>query len=146
MNRTQTDVQSIWRQYKRNGNGELRNQLVEHYLHLVKYNAERIHAKLPDEVELDDLISAGIFGLIGAIDAFDLARGVKFETYCVRWQDHVGFGRITTLGAGLIRTLSVTFVTTPQAYLRVVGWNWGAELGGFVSVGRWYFGKGASGD
>lgn len=82
MNRTRMDMEQVWRRYKRNGNGELRNQLVERYLHLVKYNAERIHAKLPDEVELDDLISAGIFGLMGAIDAFDLTRGVKFETYC----------------------------------------------------------------
>jgi FliA/WhiG family RNA polymerase sigma factor len=38
---------------------------------------------LPDGVELDDLISAGIFGLMDAIDAFDTGRGVKFETYCV---------------------------------------------------------------
>jgi RNA polymerase sigma factor FliA len=54
-------------------------------LHLVRYNAERIHVKLPDEVELDDeveLMSAGIFGLMDAISAFDLERGVKFETYC----------------------------------------------------------------
>ena len=38
---------------------------------------------MPDGVELDDLISAGVFGLMDAIDAFDLTRGVKFETYCV---------------------------------------------------------------
>ena len=62
---------------------ELRNRLVEHYLPLVKYNAERIWSRLPDGVELDDLISAGVFGLMDAIDAFDLDRGVKFETYCV---------------------------------------------------------------
>ncbi len=60
----------------------LRNMLMENYLHLVRYNAERIHVKLPDEVELDDLMSAGIFGLMDAINAFDLERGVKFETYC----------------------------------------------------------------
>src|ERR1043165_9065738 len=60
----------------------LRNILMENYLHLVRYNAERIHTKLPDEVELDDLMSAGIFGLMDAISAFDLERGVKFETYC----------------------------------------------------------------
>lgn len=59
-----------------------RNVLMEHYLHLVRYNAERIHQKLPDEVELDDLMSSGIFGLMDAIEAFDLDRGVKFETYC----------------------------------------------------------------
>lgn len=61
---------------------QLRNVLMEHYLHLVRYNAERIHQKLPDEVELDDLMSSGIFGLMDAIEAFDLDRGVKFETYC----------------------------------------------------------------
>jgi RNA polymerase sigma factor for flagellar operon FliA len=56
--------------------------LMEKYLPIVKYNAERIAAKLPDEVENDDLISAGVFGLMDAIEAFDLSRGVKFETYC----------------------------------------------------------------
>jgi len=55
---------------------------MKHYLYLVKYAAERLYSKLPDKVELDDLISAGIFGLMDAIDAFDPDRGVKFETYC----------------------------------------------------------------
>lgn len=59
-----------------------RNLLMEHYLPIVKYTADRIYAKLPDKVELDDLISAGIFGLKDAIEAFDPERGVKFETYC----------------------------------------------------------------
>jgi RNA polymerase sigma factor FliA len=68
---------------KLNGTLEIhRNVLMENYLHLVRYNAERVHQKLPDEVELDDLMSAGIFGLMDAIDAFDVSRGVKFETYC----------------------------------------------------------------
>ncbi|QDV65471.1 MULTISPECIES: FliA/WhiG family RNA polymerase sigma factor [Crateriforma] len=61
----------------------LRNKLVERYMPLVKYNGERIWQRLPDGVDLDDLISAGIFGLMDAIDAYDLDRGVKFETYCV---------------------------------------------------------------
>ncbi|MEM9644649.1 MAG: FliA/WhiG family RNA polymerase sigma factor [Planctomycetota bacterium] len=61
----------------------LRNRLVERYMPLVRYNGERIWQRLPDGVDLDDLISAGIFGLMDAIDAFDLDRGVKFETYCV---------------------------------------------------------------
>src|SRR5437660_2674301 len=76
------DVKDVWIEYKRNKTEALRNVLMEHYLHLVRYNAERIHVKLPDEVELDDLMSAGIFGLMDAINAFDLERGVKFETYC----------------------------------------------------------------
>jgi RNA polymerase sigma factor for flagellar operon FliA len=61
----------------------LRNRLIEHFLPLVRYNAERIWARLPEGVDLDDLISAGVFGLMDAIDAYDMDRGVKFETYCV---------------------------------------------------------------
>ena len=60
---------------------EPRNLLMLEYLPMVKYNAERIYSKLPDEVELDDLMQAGIFGLKDAIESFDLERGVKFETY-----------------------------------------------------------------
>lgn len=76
------DIRDVWIEYKQTKSEALRNILMENYLHLVRYNAERIHVKLPDEVELDDLMSAGIFGLMDAINAFDLDRGVKFETYC----------------------------------------------------------------
>lgn len=77
-----SNAEEIWKSFQRDKDTELRNHLMEQYLHLVKYNAERIYAKLPDEVNLDDLISAGVFGLIDAINAYDLSRGVKFETYC----------------------------------------------------------------
>ena len=78
------DVEQLWIEFKKDITvQELRNRLVELYLPLVKYNGERIWARLPEGVELDDLISAGVFGLMDAIDAFDLSRGVKFETYCV---------------------------------------------------------------
>src|SRR5262249_25039083 len=77
------DISQVWRDYRANASIEGRNQLVEHYLPLVRDNAESIWARLPDGVDLDDLISAGIFGLMDAIEAFDLDRGVKFETYCV---------------------------------------------------------------
>ena len=65
-------IEEYWAQYKKKPTEEVRNILVENYLALVKYTAERIHTKLP----------AGVFGLMDAIDAFDLDRGVKFETYC----------------------------------------------------------------
>jgi RNA polymerase sigma factor for flagellar operon FliA len=81
---SQDEIADVWKQFKADQSSrELRNRLVEHYLPLVKYNGERIWSRLPDGVELDDLISAGVFGLMDAINAFDLSRGVKFETYCV---------------------------------------------------------------
>jgi len=82
--KNQEDVASLWKAYKEDqSNQHLRNQLIERYMPLVRYNAERVWAKLPEGVDLNDLISAGVFGLMDAIDAFDLDRGVKFETYCV---------------------------------------------------------------
>jgi RNA polymerase sigma factor for flagellar operon FliA len=78
------EIAQVWRDFKADmSNQLLRNRLIERYLPLVRYNGERIWARLPEGVELDDLISAGVFGLMDAIDAFDLSRGVKFETYCV---------------------------------------------------------------
>ena len=77
-----SDIREIWVKYKKTKERATRNFLMERFLHIVKYNAERIAAKLPDEIENDDLMSAGIFGLMDAIDAYDLNRGVKFETYC----------------------------------------------------------------
>ncbi len=75
-------IDQVWELFHKTRGNEYRNLLLEHYRDLVRYAAERLHAKLPDKVELDDLISAGIFGLMDAIDAYDPARGVKFETYC----------------------------------------------------------------
>ena len=76
------NIQEVWDGFFETHDEYYRNLLMENYLRLVKYTADRIYAKLPDKVELDDLISAGIFGLMDAIDAFDPERGVKFETYC----------------------------------------------------------------
>ena len=78
----QVDIQKVWDEFHKTRSEESRNLLMEHYTYIVKYSAERLYSKLPDKIELDDLISAGIFGLMDAIDAFDPDRGVKFETYC----------------------------------------------------------------
>ena len=75
-------VEEIWKEYQKGSSEHLRNYFMERYLPLVRYNAERIYARLPDEVDIEDLMSAGLFGLMDAIDAFDLERAVKFETYC----------------------------------------------------------------
>ncbi len=77
------EIANLWKSYRDNPEDmSLRNRLVEHYLPLVRYHGQRVWSRLPDGVDLDDLISAGVFGLMDAIDAFDLNRDVKFETYC----------------------------------------------------------------
>ena len=81
---TAEQVKAWWGKFKRKGDKASRNCLLEHYLPIVKYTAERLHTRLPDEVEVDDLISSGIFGLMDAVKAFDVLRGVKFETYCAQ--------------------------------------------------------------
>ncbi len=75
-------IQEIWVEYSKSKSEAIRNFLMEKFLPLVRYNAERIYTRLPDEVDIEDLMSAGLFGLMDAIDAFDLDRNVKYETYC----------------------------------------------------------------
>lgn len=78
------DISKVWQEFIADrSNKDLRNILIEHYAHLVRFHAERLRSKLPNEVELDDLVSVGYFGLIDAINNYDTDRGVKFETYCV---------------------------------------------------------------
>jgi RNA polymerase sigma factor for flagellar operon FliA len=60
----------------------LRNTLIERHVPLVRYIAERLLQTLPKSIELDDLVSAGLFGLMDAIRGFDHDRGIKFKTYC----------------------------------------------------------------
>ena len=77
------DIDRLWAEYKRSGSRELRDQLIVHYSPLVKYVAGRVATGLPQNVDQADLVSYGIFGLIDAIEKFDLDRGFKFETYAI---------------------------------------------------------------
>ena len=76
------DIDQLWVDYKTRPTIDLRNQLIEYYMPLVRSSGERIHGRFPNEVDVDDLISSGYFGLMNAIESFDLSRGIKFETYC----------------------------------------------------------------
>lgn len=60
-----------------------REEIIHRYLHLVKYVAGRICAKLPSNVDLNDLINDGVIGLIDAIEKYEDGRNVKFETYAI---------------------------------------------------------------
>ena len=73
----------ISRRYVIAGEEYSREELIHKFLHLVKYVAGRISVNLPPNVEMNDLINDGILGLIDAIEKYDDARGVKFETYAI---------------------------------------------------------------
>jgi RNA polymerase sigma factor for flagellar operon FliA len=76
-------VADLWRGYKSTGDLALRNRLVIQYSPLVKYVAGRVRSGLPQSVDQADLISEGVIGLIDAIDKFEPARGLQFQTYAV---------------------------------------------------------------
>ena len=73
--------QKLWEEYSKYKTKELRDEIIIEYAGLVKIVAGRISMYLGNNVEYDDLIGNGIFGLIDAIDKFDISKGVKFETY-----------------------------------------------------------------
>ena len=77
------EISALWIAYKQDHERRLRDQLILHYSPLVKYVAGRVAVGLPQNVEQADLVSYGIFGLIDAIEKFDLGRGFKFETYAI---------------------------------------------------------------
>jgi RNA polymerase sigma factor for flagellar operon FliA len=78
-----TELQNLWAGFKKDGTQAARDQLIIHYAPLVKYVASRVATGLPASVEQADLVSYGIFGLIDALDKFDLGREIKFETYAI---------------------------------------------------------------
>ena len=77
------EIDHVWEMFKATGEAYYRNLLVDHYHYLVERTAQHLRRKLPGAVELDDLISAGVFGLMNAVEAFDRGRAVQFKTYCV---------------------------------------------------------------
>lgn len=71
----------LWKQYHKTKDPQIREKMIVQYAPLVKYVAGRLSMYFGSNVEYDDLVSYGVFGLIDAIDKFDIGKGVKFETY-----------------------------------------------------------------
>ena len=77
----ETGRKKLWDDYMKNKDPELREKIILEYAPLVKTVAGRLSMYLGYNVEYEDLVSYGIFGLIDAIDKFDTMKEVKFETY-----------------------------------------------------------------
>lgn len=71
----------LWEEYSKSRTSSNREKIILEYAELVKIVAGRLSMYLGYNVEYDDLVGYGIFGLIDAIDKFDYSKGVKFETY-----------------------------------------------------------------
>jgi RNA polymerase sigma factor for flagellar operon FliA len=76
------ELDRLWRSYRRRGDDDLRNRLVEHYQPLLREIVRRFALRLPRSVDRGDLDTAANVGLMGALSGFDPARGVRFESYC----------------------------------------------------------------
>jgi RNA polymerase sigma factor for flagellar operon FliA len=76
-------IETAWEAWHSSQEVTAREWLVVHYASLVKFVAGRLAAGLPKSVDTGDLVSAGVFGLMNAIDKFDPSQGFKFETYAV---------------------------------------------------------------
>ncbi|MDR1893262.1 MAG: RNA polymerase sigma factor WhiG [Spirochaetales bacterium] len=75
--------QDLWNDYKKNKDPKVRDAFIKQYAPLVKYVAGKVAVGMPHNVEFDDLVGYGIFGLFDAIDKFDPDKNVKFKTYAV---------------------------------------------------------------
>lgn len=78
---TQEDKEKLWLEFSKKPVPELREKIIIEYAGLVKIVAGKLSIYLGHNVEYDDLVGYGTFGLIDAIDKFDYGKGVKFETY-----------------------------------------------------------------
>ncbi|EID99802.1 MULTISPECIES: RNA polymerase sigma factor WhiG [Leptospira] len=78
-----TDETELWKSYRDSKDQNIRSYLVEKYSPLVKHVAGRIAIGMPQNVEFDDLVSYGVFGLLDAIEKFDPERQIKFKTYAM---------------------------------------------------------------
>ncbi|MDQ1294813.1 MAG: polymerase sigma factor FliA [Actinomycetota bacterium] len=76
-------LRALWEKFKATGDQPTRERLILHYSPLVKYVAGRVGVGLPPNIEQADLVSYGVFGLIDAIEKFDIDRAIKFETYAI---------------------------------------------------------------
>ena len=75
------NIEELWQMYATEKSVTVRNRIAEYYLPLVRLVAGRIAISLPQHVDREDLLSSGFFGLLDAIERYELDRGNKFETY-----------------------------------------------------------------
>jgi len=77
------DENDVWKEYVKTKNSDIRDYFIKKYAPLVKYVAGKVAVGMPHNVEFDDLVSYGTFGLLDAIEKYNPAKEVKFKTYAM---------------------------------------------------------------
>lgn len=80
-NNNNNNIQKLWKAYKQNNDAQAREQLILHFLPMVKSVVGRLAARFPSHMSKDDLESSGLLGLMDAVAKFDPESGVDFSTY-----------------------------------------------------------------
>jgi len=83
INISEEEELELWKRYKKNNDPKARESLIIKYTPLVKYVAGKVAIGMPKSIEFEDLVGYGFFGLLDAIDKFDLNKNTKFKTYAI---------------------------------------------------------------
>ncbi|HMA99364.1 MAG TPA: sigma-70 family RNA polymerase sigma factor, partial [Spirochaetota bacterium] len=78
---TEKEEIKYWKKFKKSNSSKLKDFFIIKYAPLVKYVAGKVACNIPHNIEFDDLVGFGTFGLIDAIEKFDPEKGIKFKTY-----------------------------------------------------------------
>jgi RNA polymerase sigma factor for flagellar operon FliA len=125
----------LWDEYLRTGSSRARENIVKRYLPLVKYVTARMAVSPPSGLDYDDLLSFGVFGLLDAIDRFDVSKGFSFQTFAVPrirgavldelrkcdWISRTGREKLQRLGKAMETVLQDRGTLSDQALMNVLG-------------------------
>jgi len=130
-----TSDAALWDDYFASGDEESKERIVKRYLPLVKYVAARMAVSPPSGLDYEDLLSFGVFGLLDAIDRFDVSKGFSFQTFAVPrirgaildelrkydWISRSGREKLQRLGRAMEVVLQEKGVLTDSAVIEAMG-------------------------
>ncbi|MGI6251824.1 MAG: sigma-70 family RNA polymerase sigma factor [Aminivibrio sp.] len=125
----------LWEEYARTGSPQARENIVKRYLPLVKYVTARMAVSPPSGLDYEDLLSFGAFGLLDAIERFDLSKGFSFQTFAVPrirgaildelrkfdWISRTGREKLQRLGRAMDKVLQETSIITDDVLMEIMG-------------------------
>ena len=130
-----TSDAGLWEEYVRDKSPRAKENIVKRYLPLVKYVTARMAVSPPSGLDYEDLLSFGAFGLLDAIERFDLSKGFSFQTFAVPrirgaildelrnfdWISRTGREKLQRLGRAMEKVLQETGVLSDEVLMETMG-------------------------